>query len=320
MPKRLTTADVVSPLTGSPRVEFVQEIQRDRLVVLWQKSLGIDISTCLDGIEGISLHRCRDTGLLFFRPAAVAGTALLYEQLQAFSWYYTQGKWEHGAALDLLPQTGSVLEIGCGDGIFLDACASRGIVVTGLELSPAAASAARGRGHEVMVGTVEELAGGYAEVFDAVCAFQVLEHLAEPGLFLRQVMQMLKPGGHLILAVPNRDSFLSEANRDLAIALDLPPHHMSRWNVDCFRRLGAWYPLRLVTAAFEPLAREHVGQWVESKAKWMKRTVGPCGVLIANGLTKRLAKACYSTKLRHMARGQSLMVVLQKTTRFTGSG
>ena len=310
-------ADVVSPLTGSGRVEVVQEIARERLVALWGKTLGIDISPFLDGIDGITLYRCGDTGLLFFRPVTVAGPAQLYESLQTFPWYYNRGKWEHAAALGFLPPTGSVLEVGCGDGVFLDACQSRGIEATGLELNPAAACAARGRGHRVVVGAVEELSAGHPDFFDAVCAFQVLEHVAEPGSFLRQMTKMVKPGGHLILAVPNRDSFLSEANRDLEIALDLPPHHMSRWNVESFRRLEAWYPLRLVTAAFEPLAREHVGQWVDSHAKWVRRTAWPFGLLVANGATKRLFKACFSSGLRRVLRGQSLLVVLQKSPRPT---
>jgi len=305
------TGGAVSPLTGTADVTLLRSIPRDDLVELWQRSLGIDVSPFLEGVDRVELYRCERTGLEFFRPPEVAGPAGLYEQLQSFPWYYMERKWEYSAAVDALAGVGTVLEIGCGKGAFLDQCRARGLRATGCELNAAAAAAARRRGHDVLVATGDEIADGEKR-WDAVCSFQVLEHVADAGGFLRDIARLVRPGGLVVLAVPNRESFVRHANERLEIALDLPPHHMSRWNAAVFRGLGRWLPLEFVRAECEPLAPEHLRHWVGAQSGRIRRTWGPAGRILANGLTRRIAVAGLACGLRHFVRGQSLLVILRK--------
>ena len=62
--------------------------------------------------------------------------------------------------------------------------------------------------------------------YDAVTSFQVLEHVTEPASFLRACVKALRPGGRLLLGVPNNDSFLGLLEDNW---LNMPPHHMSLW-------------------------------------------------------------------------------------------
>lgn len=95
-----------------------------------------------------------------------------------------------------------VLEIGCGRGLtgelIQSALACR---VTGVELNPVAAAEARSRLHEVLVGDIESLA--LEARFDAIVALELIEHLVDPLRFLRHMMQLLRPGGRLVLSTPN---------------------------------------------------------------------------------------------------------------------
>ena len=307
-----STGDAVSPLTGTGDVTLLRRIPREDLLRLWQRSLGMDVAPFLAGIEPIDLYRCERTGLEFFWPPQLAEPAGLYERLQSFPWYYLDTKWEYAAAIDAVAGADSVLEIGCGEGAFLDVCRDRGLQATGCELNGVAAAAARGRGHAVVVGTAAEIAAGSARRWDAVCSFQVLEHVADCGGFLRDLAGLVRPGGLVVLAVPNRDCFRRHANHRLEVALDLPPHHMSRWNAETFRGLERLLPLDLVRVDFEPLAPEHVRHWADTECRRVGKAWGPVGGILSNGLTRRIVAAGLACGLRHLVRGQSLLATLRK--------
>ena len=106
-----------------------------------------------------------------------------------------------------LPEgTAEVLEVGCGRGAtgghLQDTLGCR---VTGVELNPVVAEAAAQRLHRVVVGDVEE-AATVAELgrrFDVLLALELFEHLVEPERFLERARELVKPGGRIVLSVPN---------------------------------------------------------------------------------------------------------------------
>lgn len=98
---------------------------------------------------------------------------------------------------------GHLLEIGPGHGAFLNYARQCGWLVIGLEASRYAAERARARyGIEVRCATLEttDLPDG---TFDVVHLSHVLEHLRDPIGALRAVHRLLKPGGAVIVEVPN---------------------------------------------------------------------------------------------------------------------
>lgn len=111
-----------------------------------------------------------------------------------------------GKRLDVIesvrPGPGALLDVGCGSGEVLAAAQRRGWRVAGAEPVESSAVTARDRGLDVRTAMLEE--SGLAErAWDVVTAFHVLEHLPDAPTFLRTVARWAKPGGIVVVEVPN---------------------------------------------------------------------------------------------------------------------
>lgn len=96
---------------------------------------------------------------------------------------------------------GTLLDVGAATGAFLLEAKTAGFDVRGIEPSPAARRA-RERGLDVFQGPVEA-ASLPAEAFHVVTAFDVLEHLTDPLATLVVLRRALRPGGVLVVTVPD---------------------------------------------------------------------------------------------------------------------
>ncbi len=118
-----------------------------------------------------------------------------------------------------------VLDIGCAVGDFLSTMRERGWCVRGVEPDPGAAEYARQRhGIDVFTGYLDD-APYPAESFDAVTMWEVLEHTPQPVDTLRRVFELLRPGGAIVLSVPNRSSLQSRVLGTYWIGNDFPRHY-----------------------------------------------------------------------------------------------
>jgi 2-polyprenyl-6-hydroxyphenyl methylase/3-demethylubiquinone-9 3-methyltransferase len=102
-----------------------------------------------------------------------------------------------------------ILDIGCGGGILCEPLARLGADVVGAD--PADANIAAARLHAAAGGltidyraTTAEALADAGERFDVVLAMEVVEHVADLGLFVQRCAEMVKPGGLMITATLNR--------------------------------------------------------------------------------------------------------------------
>jgi SAM-dependent methyltransferase len=116
-----------------------------------------------------------------------------------------------------------VLDIGAGRGRFVAVANSRGYVAQGIEPSRRGISAAAAIGIHLQQTTIEEAHLEPAS-FDAITVWHVLEHLEEPGETLRRVAGWLRPGGVLLIGVPNIASLQARLGGAKWFHLDLPRH------------------------------------------------------------------------------------------------
>lgn len=150
-----------------------------------------------------------------------------------------------------LPATAlHVLDVGCGNGVFLLRARDAHRRVTGLEPDPVAAAAAREAGLEVVDGTLDTYHPESA--FDLVTASNVIEHVHSPHEFLRQILKTLVPGGTIWLATPNADSLGHKWYGPAWRGLE-PPRHISIFSGQALRTL-------LENAGYESITFHHRGR------------------------------------------------------------
>jgi 2-polyprenyl-3-methyl-5-hydroxy-6-metoxy-1,4-benzoquinol methylase len=158
-----------------------------------------------------------------------------------------------------------LLDVGCGNGGFLEFASRAGWHVMGVDPDPRAVSAARSRGLNVRLGSVESLESAHA-LFDVITLSHVIEHVHEPLALLRACHRLLKPEGWIWVETPNIDSLGHGRYGPNWRALEVP-RHLVLFNIDSLHRalkavgfgkieLQPYFPLcESVFAASEAMAR-----------------------------------------------------------------
>ena len=162
--------------------------------------------------HGAQLVRCRACRFLYVNPQP---TNSELERLYSQEYYeadtqclthsldYREAVFAAGVeTLMRLSKAGRLLDDGCGTGNFLRLAERAGWQATGVELSERAARFAVQQGLDVRQGTLAEQKFP-SDYFDVVTLWDVLEHLAGPREEIDEIYRVLKPGGTLIVRVPN---------------------------------------------------------------------------------------------------------------------
>lgn len=120
----------------------------------------------------------------------------------------------HLADLERLCRPGRLLDVGCAAGFLLAAARRRGWEVVGLEFSAFAADYARREfSLEVQQAPVDRASFPHGS-FDAITAFEFIEHVPTPGAALNRMRDWLRPGGVLALTTPNAASWQARRHPD----------------------------------------------------------------------------------------------------------
>lgn len=115
-----------------------------------------------------------------------------------------------GKRLDVIerarPGRGRFLDVGCGSGEVLLVARERGWEVAGAEPVEQSAEIARDRGLDVRTALLQD-SGLETGAWDVVSAFHVLEHITDGQAFLRLLATYAKPGGLVVVEMPNWSSY-----------------------------------------------------------------------------------------------------------------
>ena len=107
----------------------------------------------------------------------------------------------------LAGRKGRVLDVGCGSGATVARASQMGWDALGVDVDPMAVSAARRRGVNVHLGSLNELRFD-DDSFDLILSEHVIEHVLDPLGMLREMRRTLRPGGALAVITPNAASLL----------------------------------------------------------------------------------------------------------------
>jgi 2-polyprenyl-3-methyl-5-hydroxy-6-metoxy-1,4-benzoquinol methylase len=184
---------------------------------------------------------------------------------------------------------GVILDVGCGNGAFLDTMKQLGWTTHGCDAVPAACEVASRKGHDVRQGSAEAL--DYPdESFDVVYLNHVLEHTFSPRRALAGIWRVLKPGGQVVLGVPNYGGLQMRILGRYSTALDLPRHLYQFERRTLRRYLGeaGFQDVRMstrtgsqsLTKAIRLLVNDALGTGFRREPAWLSAPFGPlCAAL-----------------------------------------
>ncbi|KAA2239147.1 methyltransferase domain-containing protein [Chitinophaga agrisoli] len=251
---------IKSPVTHGERVALITQFPTERIVEEYRQQ-GISVERFFRDTPTIDLYECGETGYRFYYPDTVFGDGQFYADLQGDDeHYYPTGKPEHLFAAKQLKSTDRVLEVGAGDGFFLKILKEKGIAARGLELNPKAIETGRAQGLQLDGEMIQDHAQQHVGEYDAVCTFQVLEHIYDVRDYLQSCLLALKKGGKLIIGVPNSNPFMYKHDR--WHLRNLPPHHAGLWTPAVFKTLPEHFDMTLDKLFVERLHNEW-GQYRE---------------------------------------------------------
>ncbi|MFQ5900905.1 MAG: class I SAM-dependent methyltransferase [Thermodesulfobacteriota bacterium] len=174
-------------------------------------------STVLENCEGgYKVLKCLNCCFVYVSPAPPEGLLeKAYSEEYYTPWLGAQRKkrvrmWQSRLkTLNVCSgRKGKLLDVGCGEGLFLELAGKEGWDTTGVEFSPFAARYGRDKlGLNIFQGELTN-AEFPDNTFDAVTMWHVLEHTQDPVAALREARRVLKDDGVFILAVPNLNNYI----------------------------------------------------------------------------------------------------------------
>ena len=249
----------ICPLTGSPNTKLLETFPTSLLIESYQRDLDLDVTSEFQGVKNLQLWQCLDSDLVFFYPT-LTGSATFYRQLQHFDWYFPETKFEYAHAATWIQTDHHVLDVGCGNGQFRQKIHPASY--TGLDPYDLARYNKEDTDTNILRESIAEHAIQHAQMYDVICAFQVLEHIANPREFLAAALECLKPDGLLILGVPSAESYVTNIPN---FVLNAPPHHVTWWTDKSLYALGKQFQLAVLDLTHAP-----VESW-ETRLYWMQR-------------------------------------------------
>ena len=243
MEENLNSTNNLQPFGTDSHI--VGTIESQSLVSAYFNKFGIDISRFFHDLTDINLYECSSTGMRFWRPTSLAGDEKFYQEIShKMQNYYKTDRWEYADARSAMgPQKKRVLEVGCGRGFFLKSLEPMGYTAIGIELNNSAI-AEKVTQFEIRNQTLESISASEPNSFDAVCSFQVLEHVTDPAGFIRSCASAVRAGGLIILSTPNYE-YPDHFNK--VDFLDMPPHHLNHFTSSTYSRIATCMGLELVS-------------------------------------------------------------------------
>ncbi len=200
--------------------------------------------------NGFNIVKCKICGLIYVNPRPSPE-----ELKEKYAGDYSQGYIDKKESkrkrakkivrkICRLKRGGNFLDIGCSAGFILEAARERGFTTFGCEISPIALKFAREELNLNVKAPFLEEANYPSEYFDVITMYNLLEHIPNPGTFLREVNGILKKNGIVEIWTPNIGHIKSRIKKDRWNNL-IPPDHLFYFTIKTIKMLLKKYGLKI---------------------------------------------------------------------------
>ena len=183
-------------------------------------------------------------------------------------------------------KAGRLLDVGCSYGRFLVAAQAVGWDACGVELAPETYEAATALGFDVWNGTIET-APFEPHSFDAVRINQVIEHVPDPMSFVRAASALVRPGGLMMLATINFESwseaFLGPRWRHLGTEANGHIYFFSPATLASYMEQCGMRPIRTETAGVRIVSQKPPTKFMRRVVKLVERLLNQIAQLVGRG-------------------------------------
>ncbi len=240
---------------------IIESFSRDELIQVYNKIVDINEQS-VPLFSEYDLLKCDVCSLVFANPMK-PGSDAFYELI--FSQYPSSRphRWEWGQIIkDIQVEEGMLLDVGCGNGDFLDLVRlSTNLHVFGIDTSASRVAMCRERGMQAFQQTIDEpvFINSNPQQFSFVTMTHVLEHVANPINTMKSAQSILTSSGKIFVSVPYSPKVMEIIQYD---PKNLPPHHLTRWNQVSIEKLAdqLCMKVKVVTAPTSSLFKRAVTQ------------------------------------------------------------
>lgn len=209
--------------------------------------------------DGFSMNRCRRCGLGLTAPVP-ANLDKYYPPVYYGARHGFTASWCIRRRLKFLStllgsDRGKLLDVGCGEGDFLQAAAREGWRVVGTERDPRRING----GFPVYASVPDTAAQG---PFNCITIWHVLEHVLDPLQCLTEIRDQLAPGGILFVAVPDFGGWQAQCFRQAWLHLDVP-RHLFHFDKPSLARVLDQAGLEVVASWHQEIEYDWLG-WIQS--------------------------------------------------------
>jgi SAM-dependent methyltransferase len=199
-------------------------------------------------------------------------------------------RWRGAKFAPFMGRRGKTIDLGCGSGDFSVRMAKIGWDSSAHDVYESGGSEARAHNIPVYCCQVEGLPSAAGTDFDLVTSWHALEHEHNPARILRAAHELLRPGGEIVIAIPNYGSL---ERRLIGVKWDAlqPPIHLLHFTKQSMHYL-------LADAGFESIRCETGGSYYHRSSKFP----GPIAKAVSRIISFAQSRLGFGAELRVSAR------------------